>query len=237
MNSPLEKPKHIKQLQLSADKNCFPQCAICYCFDFHAVQLLHTIFLTSSLPQLLFCIILTWILRLFPYLPVSSLSFFSRPISFLQTHPQDIPPSFLFNTEKHNSHDQWISLLQIHSALTLSLCLLNSSSTPKLILFPTLSEHLHFSPINSPSLMQPCNPDGYFSSNRCRCTPSLQRSHLYPIYLSFLPHPCLWPKKSTQSIILRILFVSITQNTPPALSLHRSCQPLFLKLHGQDNST
>lgn len=51
MNSPLEKPKHIKQLKLFAEKKLgFPQCTICFCFDFHAVQLLHTIFLTSSLP-------------------------------------------------------------------------------------------------------------------------------------------------------------------------------------------
>lgn len=113
---------------------------------------------------------------------------FSRPVSFLQTHPQDIPPSFLFNTEKHNSHDQWIPLLQIHSALTLSLSLLNSSSTPKLILFHTLSEHLQLSPLNFPSLMAAYPPIIVDVHH-------LFRSHLHPIYLSFLPHPCLWPKQ------------------------------------------
>lgn len=156
---------------------------------------------------------------------------FSRPVSFLQTHPQDIPPSFLFNTEKHNSHDQWIPLLQIHSALTLSLSLLNSSSTPKLILFHTLSEHLQLSPLNSPSLMA-ASPPIIVDVHH------LFRGLVYTLYIYHFFHILVYgPNKSTQSIILRILFVSITQNIPPALSLHRSCQPLFLKLHRQDNST
>lgn len=39
------------------------------------------------------------------------------------------------------------------------------------------------------------NTDGCSSSHCCRCTPPLQRSCLYPIYLFFLSHPCLWPKQ------------------------------------------
>lgn len=173
-------------------------------------------FLTSSLP-LLFCStdVDFETIPLFTSLIITR---FSRPISFLQTHPQDIPPSFLFKTERHSSHDQRVSLLKIHSSL--SLTLLNSSSTPKLIQFHTLSQHLQLSPWNSLSLMT-VSPLIFVDVHY------FFRSLIYTLYICPFFHILIYGQnKSTQSI-LRILFVSITQSIPPALSLHRSCQPLF----------
>lgn len=148
MNSPLEKPKHIKQLQLSAGKTPLLS-------PVHYMPLLRFSWSPAS-HQLFSLAILYYTDMDFETIPLfTSLTIilFSRPVSFLQTHPQDITPSFLFNTEKHNSHDQRISRLHIHYSLTLSLSLLNCSSTPKLIQFHTLSQHFQLSPWNSPSLM------------------------------------------------------------------------------------
>lgn len=111
MNSPLEKPKHIKQLQLSAEKK----------IQFSPVHYMLLLWFSWSPTsvyhvshQLLALVILYYIDTCFEITPLFTsliIILFSRPVSFLQTHPQDITPSFLFNTEKHNSHGQWISLL------------------------------------------------------------------------------------------------------------------------------
>lgn len=120
---------------------------------------------------------------------------FSRPVSFLQTHPQDIPPSFLFNTEKHNSHDQWISLLHIHYSLTVIVL-------AELFLYSKINSVPYTFSTPSTQSMKLSITDGYFSSNLCRCTPSLQRSHLNPYNALVLSSTSL---SMAQTSLLKVL--------------------------------
>lgn len=188
MNSPLEKPKHIKQLQLSADKNpVFPS----------ALYATALIFMQSN-----FCI---------PFLsPVLCPS-----CSVLHWHGfWDYSLIYQFNHYPYFL-DQYLSCKLTPKIFLLHFCLILKSVTlipmdfPATDAFPfkfvtVLAEQLLYSKSNSvphtfstPSTQSAklSITDGCFSSNYCRCTPSPQRSRLYPMYLSFLPHLCLWPKQ------------------------------------------
>lgn len=158
------------------------------------------------------------------FLPALSVSLFASPVPLMQSLiPGILSLQFCFIL-KSRTDDQWISLLQICSFVTVLaqqfLCP-KVNSVPCTVLIP-LTQSITYS---------------HFSPTLCRSASSLWRSHLHPVQdLSFFPHHCLCPKQFHSVLLQGCFCYSTALSFPLLLALNRSLAstsqtPLPRQLH------